>query len=178
MRKLTPKQAAFVEEYLVDLNATQAAIRARYSKKTAKDIGCQNLAKLNVQTAIQKLMQERIDKVKIDSEYVLKRLVEIDRMDVADILSDDGSVLPVTEWPKIWRQFIAGFDVSELYKGTGKERLAIGVLKKIKWPDKLKNLELIGKHVDIQAFKEKRDVSSEDGLPVVIVHDPGRIETT
>ena len=52
MAKLTEKQQRFVDEYLIDLNATQAAIRAGYSVKTAKDIGCQNLAKLNIQQAI------------------------------------------------------------------------------------------------------------------------------
>ncbi len=69
--KLTDKQQAFVNEYLVDLNATQAAIRAGYSEKTAKDIGCQNLAKLYIQEAIQKGMQERSNRTEIDQDYVL-----------------------------------------------------------------------------------------------------------
>jgi phage terminase small subunit len=50
-------------------------------------------------------------------------------------------------------------DLSELWEGSGDERQMIGLLKKIKWPDKVKNLELLGKHVDVQAFKEQKELS-------------------
>ncbi|HGJ5891174.1 MAG TPA: terminase small subunit, partial [Arsenophonus apicola] len=76
---LTDKQEAFCREYLIDLNATQAAIRAGYSEKTAKDIACQNLAKLNIQKRIQTLMEERKNRIEVNADYVLKRLVEIDQ---------------------------------------------------------------------------------------------------
>ena len=75
--KLTDKQRTFVEEYLVDLNATQAAIRAGYSEKTAKDIGCQNLAKLYIQDAIALAMDERSERTEITSDNVLKEIAKI-----------------------------------------------------------------------------------------------------
>ena len=59
MARMTQKQKRFVEEYLIDLNATQAAIRAGYSPQTARDIGCENLTKPNIQNAIGKAMAER-----------------------------------------------------------------------------------------------------------------------
>ena len=62
--KLTSKQEMFCLEYMKDLNATQAAIRASYSEKTAKDIGCENLAKPNIQERIAELMKERSEKTK------------------------------------------------------------------------------------------------------------------
>lgn len=76
MSKLTPKQEMFCKEYLVDLNATQAAIRSGYSKHTAKDIGCQNLAKLYIQERIQELMTERSNKVLITAEDVLTDIID------------------------------------------------------------------------------------------------------
>lgn len=147
---LTNKQEAFCREYLIDLNATQAAIRAGYSEKTAKDIACQNLAKFNIQKRIQTLMEERKNRIEVNADYVLKRLVEIDQMDVLDILTDSGNLRPIKNWPKVWRTTLSGFDIAAI-RVDGAEAL----LKKIKWPDKVKNLELLGKHVSVQAFRDQ-----------------------
>lgn len=68
---LTAKQNLFVKEYLVDLNATQAAIRAGYSEKTAHDIGCENLKKPNIAKAIQEAMDARSQRTEITADYVL-----------------------------------------------------------------------------------------------------------
>ena len=100
---LTDKQEMFCREYLIDLNATQAAIRAGYSVKTANRIAAQNLSKLDIQNRIAELKTKRNEDVGIDADYVLRRLVEIDQMDVLDILNDDGSLKPITSWPKAWR---------------------------------------------------------------------------
>ena len=69
--KLTAKQEFFCKEYLVDLNATQAAIRAGYSEKTAKDMACQNLAKPYLADYIAELMAERSKRTAIDADWVL-----------------------------------------------------------------------------------------------------------
>lgn len=74
-RGLNPKQQRFVEEYLIDLNATQAAIRAGYSAKTANRIASENLSKPDIQDAIQKLRAKISEKLQIDAEWVLERLV-------------------------------------------------------------------------------------------------------
>jgi phage terminase small subunit len=94
---------------------------------------------------------------------VLNRLIEIDQMDIIDILNDDGVVKPIGKWPKVWRQFLSGMDVTEL---KGKESEA-GFLKKIKWPDKLRNLELIGKHLGVWSDKvtHKHSFLGPDGEP-------------
>lgn len=166
MSKLTNQQQRFVEEYLLDLNATQAATRAGYSRKTAKSQGQRLLTKVDVQKAITSAQRARSSRVQIDSNYVLMRLVEIDQMDCLDILNDDGSIKPIRDWPKIWRQFISGFDVAELFTGNGEDRELSGLLKKVKWPDKIKNLELMGKHVNVQAFRDKVEWSGPDGGPI------------
>lgn len=165
-RNLTSKQRCFVDEYLIDLNATQAAIRAGYSAKTAGQIGEQNLKKLEIAGAIQEAQAKRSERVQVDADYVLARLVEIDRMDVLDIMTDAMSLKPLSEWPKVWRQYLTGFDLAELFGGAGDDRAAIGVLKKIKWPDKVKNLELLGKHVSVQAFREQVGHGSPTGGPI------------
>jgi len=158
-KKLTDKQQRFVEEYLIDLNATQAAIRAGYSEKTADRIGPQLLVKTCVAEAINAAKSERSQKTAIDATYVLNRLVEIDQMDVLDILDDDGHMRPVSQWPKVWRTTLSGMDINRLKTiGEGDDAIE-SVLQKIKWPDKVKNLELIGKHVEVQAFKDKVEQS-------------------
>lgn len=154
MANLTPKQQRFVEEYLIDLNATQAAIRSGYSEKTAKSIGQENLTKPDIQKAIEEAQNKRQEQTQIDAAYVLKRLVEIDQMDVLDIMDDDGNVKPLRDWPKIWRQYISNIETISMDDGEG-------WLKKIKWPDRVKNLELLGKHVSVGAFKDKVEHSGK-----------------
>lgn len=164
---MTPKQQRFVEEYLIDLNATAAARRAGYSEKTAYSIGQENLNKPDIAEAVRKALEERSERAKVDAVYVLNRLVEIDQMDVLDIMGDDMSLKPVSEWPPVWRRYLSGFDVAEMFEGRGDEREMVGILKKIKWPDKVKNLELLGKHVGVQAFKDKIEHSGEMSINVL-----------
>ncbi|HDT6101110.1 TPA: terminase small subunit [Yersinia enterocolitica] len=158
MAKLTDKQELFAREYLKDLNATQAAIRAGYSEKTARKIGSENLTKPDIAERIIELKDVRNEEVGIDAAYVLRRLVEIDRMDVLDILKDDGGIKPISEWPKVWRTTLSGFDINTSITNFDETTIE-NILKKIKWPDKVKNLELLGKHVDVQAFKERTEIS-------------------
>ncbi len=77
MNDLTDKQAMFCKEYMVDLNATQAAIRAGYSEHTANVIGPENLAKPCIQEVIQKLMEKRSNKIELTAEYILNNIIEI-----------------------------------------------------------------------------------------------------
>ena len=86
---LTAKQKMFAQEYLVDLNATQAALRAGYSKKTAFSIGNENLKKPEIQAAIQKLMQKREKRVEINQDYVIEKLLEITEKQASDMPESD-----------------------------------------------------------------------------------------
>ena len=154
MANLTPKQQRFVEEYLIDLNATQAAIRSGYSEKTANEQGSRLLANVSISEAIAEAQNKRTKQTEIDAAYVLRRLVEIDQMDVLDIMDDQMKIRPVNEWPKVWRQYVVNLENLELSDGEG-------CFKKIKWPDKVKNLELLGKHVSVGAFKDKIEHSGQ-----------------
>jgi len=91
-KKLTAKQELFVQEYLVDLNATQAAIRAGYSENAAKEIGYENLTKPHIIDLITKAKAERIAEVKIDAAYVLRQAVKLHERCMQDVpvLDYDG----------------------------------------------------------------------------------------
>nr|DAE47068.1 MAG TPA: Terminase small subunit [Caudoviricetes sp.] len=164
MSSLTDKQKMFCMEFLKDLNATQAAIRAGYSKKTARQIATENLSKPFIQDYIATLKTERIEEVKTDANYVLKRLLEIDALDVADIVDESGDLIPVKDWPKVWRTSVNAIEIVQM-KSTED---VIAYLKKIKIPDKIKNLELLGKHIDVSAFKDKLELTGKDGGELII----------
>jgi phage terminase small subunit len=164
---LTLKQEKFVNEYLIDLNATQAAIRAGYSEKTAKDIGCENLAKPNIAEAIGKAFKERAQRTKVDADWILKHCSEMLTADIGDILNDVGSFKPISEWPKIWRQMLSGCDIKELFDYEKGVKSNIGELIKAKFVSREKILELTGKHVNVGAFKE--NVAFNGNLTVEIV---------
>lgn len=163
-KKLTAKQEMFCREYLVDFNATQAALRAGYSQKMAKQAS-RMLDEVGIQKLVALLRHERQERTKINADYVLVRLVEIDQMDVLDILNDDHSVKPVHAWPKIWRQLIPAMDVVEMKGEKGMQAF----IKKVKLPDKVKNLELLGKHVNVGAFRERVSLGGDAGAPPVAI---------
>ncbi|HHK9580542.1 TPA: terminase small subunit [Citrobacter braakii] len=163
MAKLTDKQELFAREFIVDLNATQAAIRAGYSAKTAQEQSSRLLSNVMVQARIGELKADRNEQVGVDAAYVLRRLTEIDQMDVLDILLANGELKPIKDWPKVWRTTLSGMDVVEMASADSS-----ALLKKIKWPDKVKNLELLGKHVTVQAFREQTatEITGANGGPV------------
>ena len=146
---MTPKQQRFIEEYLIDLNATQAAIRAGYSAKTANEQGARLLANVSVRSAIAEAKTKRSEDTQINAAWLLTRLAQESVADLSDLYDELGRVKPVKDWPLIWRQgLVAGIEVEMIGEGAGH-------VTKIKISDRIKRLELIGKHIDVQAFKEK-----------------------
>ncbi|MBS8227112.1 terminase small subunit [Vannielia litorea] len=153
---LTPKQQRFVEEYLVDLNATQAAIRAGYSPKTAEQQGSRLLGNAKVAAAVSEAQAARSERTEITSDWVLTRLADEADADLADLYDEGMNLKPVHDWPEIWRKgLVAGVDVEELFEGRGEDRERIGTVRKLKLSDRVRRIELIGKHVNVQAFREQ-----------------------
>jgi phage terminase small subunit len=158
-KPLTAMQEAYCQSYIkTPENQSQAAIDAGFSPNTAHVKASVMMRDERIQKRIAELMEERNKRNRVSADYVLMRLVEIDQMDVLDILNDDGSLKPIRDWPKIWRTTLSGFDLSSTIMNMNEDSIET-ILKKIKWPDKVKNLELIGKHVDVNAFKERLEVS-------------------
>ncbi|ECZ9313132.1 terminase small subunit [Salmonella enterica subsp. enterica serovar Newport] len=163
MAKLTDKQELFAREFIKDLNATQAVIRAGFSEKSARNQAYRLMTNDDILNRIAELKADRNEQVGVDAAYVLRRLTEIDQMDVLDILLANGELKPIKDWPKVWRTTLSGMDVVEMASAD-----SAALLKKIKWPDKVKNLELLGKHVTVQAFREQTatEITGANGGPV------------
>ena len=170
-KPLTAMQEAYCQSYIkTPENQSQAAIDAGFSPNTAAVKASVMMRDERIRKRIAELMEERNRRMRVSADYVLMRLVEIDQMDVLDILNDDGGMKPIAEWPKVWRTSLSAMDIAtikttqaSLQKENGEADLSVEdvehILKKVKWPDKVKNLELIGKHVDVNAFKERLEVS-------------------
>ncbi|HGO4162706.1 TPA: terminase small subunit [Serratia marcescens] len=157
--KLNAQMERFCQEYIKNPdNQTAAAAAAGY--KNAAVSASRNMDSPKVQGRIAELMTQRNKRTKISADYVLNRLIEIDQMDVLDILNDDGGLKPITDWPKVWRTSLSAMDINRIrMAGKDGDDDIESTLQKVKWPDKVKNLELIGKHVDVQAFKDRVDVN-------------------
>lgn len=167
MSELTAKQARFVEEYVLDLNATQAAIRAGYAEKSASVEGARLLANAKVGEAVAAGLKARSERTKIDADWVLTRLAEEAEADLSDLYDDNGHLKPISEWPPIWRKgLVQGIEVEELYEGRGEDREHIGRLRKLKFDSRIKRVELIGKHVAVQAFREQVGHGDPNGNPL------------
>lgn len=154
-RKLTAKRERFVSEYLIDLNATQAAIRAGYSEKTAEQIGYQLLQITSVAEQIAAGREKQAKRLEINADWVLKRLADEAEADINDIYKEDGSLKPVKEWPRIWRTgLISGIEAGPLG------------IQKVKLSERVRRLELIGKHMAVGAFVERMEHTGKDGGPI------------
>lgn len=94
------------------------------------------------------------DETKVDASYVRKRLYDMDNLDIMEILAEDCSVRPLSEWPKKWRISISALSIVQLAEGVGDPSKTASIMKTIKWPDKMKGLELIGKLSSVNAFKD------------------------
>ena len=147
--KLTAKQAVFVEEYLVDFNATQAAIRAGYSENTARQIASENLSKPDIQEAIANAMAARSERTEITQDRVLRELGLIGFADMGDYvtISDSGDVmLDLTGLPEGATKVIHDVTQDEYKEGKGDAARDVKRTK-LKLYDKRAALVDIGRHL-------------------------------
>lgn len=152
---LTAKQAAFVREYLVDLNATQAAIRAGYSKKTAYSIGQENLCKPEIQEAIQEEMKKRAERTEITADKVLKEFAKLAFFDPRKLFDDKGNPKDITEMDGDTAAAIAGLDVvQDIDPDTG----ITSYTKKYKLASKQAALDSLGRHLGM--FLDRTEVNA------------------
>ena len=154
---LTVKQRMFVEEYLIDLNATQAAIRAGYSAKTADQQGSRMLANVKVQQAIAEHMAERSRRTGVNQDRVVLELAKIAFVRMTDVVDSNGRI----------KQDASADDLSCIesikYKESDNE-FGGSVEREVKIASKMKALELLGKHLGM--WNDKLDVNVT--APIVI----------
>ena len=157
---MTVKQKRFVDEYLIDLNATQAAIRAGYSPNTAKDIGCENLAKPNIRAHIDKALAERSKRTGVTADRVVQELARIAFVNADDVIdADEGFIKDGAS--KDDTAAIQSVKVKIIPTREGE-----GVEREIKLADKIRALELLGKHMGM--FKDKLDIDMDADLNIKI----------
>ena len=164
MGNLTPRMRRFIDEYLVDLNATQAALRAGYSPKTAKQIATENLSKPIIQQAIQAAQGERSTRTEITQDLVLRELARLAFMDPRKFFHPDGSPIPIQDLDADTAACLAGLEVLEQYDGSGEERRFVGYLKKYRLTDKLGAITQCMKHLGLAV--ERKELTGKDGGPI------------
>lgn len=157
--KLSPQQLRFVQEYLVDLNATQAAVRAGYSEKTAKQQGSRLLTNVDIAAAVAAQQEKRAEKTEITANMVLEELAMLafyDPADVATLTDDNGEPLRISgpeqiaKLPKHIRKAIVGWGWDRAGNFT------------LRFAPKPATLQLIGQHLGM--FREQVDITVTDGI--------------
>jgi phage terminase small subunit len=164
---LTAKQQVFVAEYLIDLNATQAAIRACYSAKTAQWIGPQLLTKTHVSDAVQAAMKAREGRTEITQDRVLKEYAKLAFLDPRRFYSETGRLIPIHELPAEVAAALSGMEVTT-ERGNG-EDAGLSDVTKIKFADKKGALDSVARHLGM--FKDKTEITGAGGgafMPPVI----------
>lgn len=157
-RKLTQRQARFVDEYLVDLNATQAAIRAGYSQKTAASIGEENLRKPEIQAAIQAAMKSRQERTELTQDMVVKELARIAFGDPRKVMSWGPGGVKLRD-----SETLPGEDATIVAEVSESVTAAGGTLK-LKTHDKVGALKMLGEHLGM--FKQRVELTGKDGGPI------------
>ncbi len=148
---MTDKQKRFCEEYMIDLNATQAAIRAGYSPKTANEQGAQNLVKLS--KYIDQLKAEQSRRTGVSADRVVRELAKIAFVNAGDLIDPETASVKLDAS----RDDLAAVQ-SVKVKTFGED----GLEHEVKLADKLRALELLGKHLGV--FKESPDDPAADAL--------------
>lgn len=151
---MTKKQKRFCEEYLIDLNATQAAIRAGYSPDTAGAIGAENLTKPEIQRAVAQAMADRSRRTGVNAERVVLELAKVAFVNVGDVIDATDATLKEDAAPE---------DLAAIQSIKVKDMGDMGIEREIRMADKLKALELLGRHLGMFNDKMRLDAKLDTG---------------
>lgn len=163
MARLTKKQQLFVEEYLIDLNATQAAIRAGYSTQTARQMGDENLSKPDIKNSIEKALAERSKRTGVNADRIIRELAKLAFINPTDVINMDEATIK-GDANRDDTAAISSVKVKTIPTEDGNI-----TEREVKTYDKIKALELLGKHIGM--FSDRLKV--EGAIPIVIADDLG-----
>ncbi|WP_206540419.1 terminase small subunit [Leisingera sp. ANG-M7] len=174
---MNEKQKRFAEEYLIDLNATQAAIRAGYSEKTAGRQGFDLLKKPEIQKAVQEGMERRAERTEITQDRVLQELAKVAFSDLRKVLTPGGALIDAQDWDDDVAGFISSVEVVKKPSGEQDEegRPIVEHVHKIRAWDKMAALEKLGKHLGMFVDRSKHEVSGPDGGPIQTESGSGKL---
>ena len=154
---LNARQSLFVAEYLKDLNATQAAIRAGYSKSTAGQIGERLLKNVEIASSVKHAMEKRGTRLEISQDRVLLEYARLAFLDPRKLFAEDGSPKPITELDDDTAAAIVGLDVATV----GNDDVGRGEILKYKMADKKGALDSVARHLGMFNDKLELSVGSE-----------------
>ncbi|MFA5154432.1 MAG: terminase small subunit [Clostridia bacterium] len=163
--KLTVKQIRFCQEYIVDLNGTQAAIRAGYSENSAQQIASELLSKPVIQEYVQDLLDQRAARTKATADFAISEIYHLISFDPNEVFNEDGTLKLIKDIPRNIRKAISSIEVDEIWEGRGKDREQIGETKKIKFWDKTRTIELLSKHLKL--LSDKHEFTGPGGTPLL-----------
>lgn len=158
--RLTERQKRFVSEYLIDLNATAAAERAGYKDP---NIGRQLITKNNVAEAIQEAIQKREKRTEITQDMVIRELAKLGFFDIRKLFDNDGRPLDISKLDDDTAAALVGLDVQDV---ADSDENYVGFIKKYKMADKIRALELLGKHLGAWEPQNKHQTEIEDLTPL------------
>ncbi|MCI9190537.1 MAG: terminase small subunit [Lachnospiraceae bacterium] len=150
MAKLTDKQRRFVDEYLIDLNGTQAAIRAGYSAKTANEQASRMLANVSIQQAVSEAMAERSKRTGVNQDRIVLELARIAFLKMTDVVDSEGRIKENASEDDLACIESIKYKHSDTETGSSTER-------EVKTASKLKAMELLGKHLGM--WNDRLDVN-------------------
>ncbi|PRD42068.1 terminase small subunit [Phyllobacterium phragmitis] len=175
MGNLTARRRLFAHEYLIDLNGTKAAIRAGFSEKRASVEAAELLKDPQVAALIEQLKAERIKRVEADSDMVLRDLLEYRDADIRQIYNENDTLKPIHEWPAFFTRLgVVSIKTREEFQTVDDERELVGYVKEVKWENKTRIIELIGKHITVNAFRDKVEHDVSDPLKKLYDEIAGR----
>ncbi|MGP9790682.1 terminase small subunit [Roseinatronobacter sp. NSM] len=164
MAGLTDKQEKFVDEYLIDLNATQAAKRAGYSEKTAHRIGAENMQKPAIVARIKERQLDAQKRTEVTLDRIIEEMAKVAFSDLRKVLSPDGHLLNPQNWDDDTAGAIASLEVVAQPAGVDENGdKVIEHVHKIKTWDKMSALEKLGKHLGLgdRAAQQRTDTLAE-----------------
>jgi len=148
--KLSAKQKKFCEEYLIDLNSTQAAIRAGYSENTARSIGSENLTKPDIQAYLNSIRSELQNETKITTERVLAEYAKIAFFDIREVYDVDGGLTNIKQLDDNSAGALSSVkSMEEWGEDDEGNKIIIGTTKEVKVFDKIRALDALGKHLGL-----------------------------
>lgn len=157
----------FCHQYVIDFNGLQAAIRAGYSKKSAGVSASRLLNDDNVQKRVKYLTAQVRERTQIDADWVLQELATMVKADLTKIMDTQGNYLDPGDWPEDVKAIIAGFESNHIMDKDGNTGGLL--ISKVKRTDRLKALELLGRHKAVQAFKDQVEVDAGENLVSAIL---------
>lgn len=168
---LSDIQENFCREYILDLNATQAAIRAGYAARSATVTASRLLTKANIQERIQQLRAKTVRKLEITHERIAQEYARLAFSDIRNLYNENGALKPITELDDDTAAALGSVEVEELFEGRGGERIQIGHVNKVKMWDKRAALDSLAKFMGLEP-PTKLDVKTQNSTTLDVSQLP------